>query len=99
MTTTYAGKCIVLTGASSGIGRALALALAPQRPRLVLAARDSESLEDVAGECRALGAEAMVVPTDVADPEAAAFLIETAVSGSATSVGTKIGRASCRERV
>ena len=77
---TYAGKSIVLTGASSGIGRALALALAAQRPRLVLAARDAESLTDVAGECRALGAEVMVVPTDVSDPQAAAFLIETAVS-------------------
>jgi short-subunit dehydrogenase len=78
--TTYAGKCVVLTGASSGIGRALALALAAQRPRLVLAARDADSLDDVAGECRALGAEAMVVPTDVSDPAAAAFLIETAAS-------------------
>jgi short-subunit dehydrogenase len=77
---TYAGKSIVLTGASSGIGRALALALAPQRPRLALAARDSESLADVADECRASGAEAIVVPTDVSDPQAAAFLIETAAS-------------------
>ena len=61
----YAGKSIVLTGASSGIGRALALALARHRPRLALAARDTESLADVADECRALGAEAVVVPTDV----------------------------------
>ena len=76
----YAGKSIVLTGASSGIGRALALALARQRPRLALAARDTESLADVADECRALGAEAVVVPTDVSDPQAAAFLVETAVS-------------------
>jgi short-subunit dehydrogenase len=76
----YAGKSIVLTGASSGIGRALALVLARQRPRLALAARDSESLADVADECRALGAEAVVVPTDVSDPSAAAFLVETAVS-------------------
>ena len=76
----YAGKSIVLTGASSGIGRALALALARQRPRLALAARDTESLADVADECRSLGAEAVVVPTDVSDPQAAAFLIETAAS-------------------
>src|SRR5512132_3520202 len=74
----YAGKSIVLTGASSGIGRALALALAPQRPRLALAARDSESLADVAEECRALGAEAMVVPTDVGEPAECAFLVDTA---------------------
>lgn len=76
----YAGKSIVLTGASSGIGRALALALAPQRPRLALAARDSESLADVADECRARGAEAMVVPTDVGEPAECAFLVETAAS-------------------
>ena len=77
---TYSGKSIVLTGASSGIGRALALALARQRPRLALAARDAESLADVADECRSLGAEAVVVPTDVSDPQAAEFLIETTVA-------------------
>ena len=76
----YAGKSIVLTGASSGIGRALALALARQRPRLALAARDTESLADVAEECRALGAEAVVVPTDVSDPQATAFLVDTAAT-------------------
>ena len=76
---TYAGKAIVLTGASSGIGRALALALSPQRPRLVLAARDAAALEAVAAECRALGAEALAVPTDVADPGACRRLVDRAV--------------------
>ena len=52
---TYAGKSIVVTGASSGIGRALCLALARQRPRLVLAARDAAALEEVAEECRGAG--------------------------------------------
>ncbi len=37
----YAGKVVIVTGASQGIGRALSLELAPQRPRLVLAARDT----------------------------------------------------------
>ena len=76
----YEGKAIVLTGASSGIGRALALALAlaPQRPRLALAARDAAALESVAAECRALGAEALAIPTDVADTEACARLIDRA---------------------
>jgi NAD(P)-dependent dehydrogenase (short-subunit alcohol dehydrogenase family) len=37
---TFPGKVVVVTGASSGIGRALCLELAPQRPKLVLAARD-----------------------------------------------------------
>jgi len=62
----FAGKVVVVTGASSGIGRALCLALAPQRPRLVLAARDEARLAEVAGACRAQGASTLVVPTDVA---------------------------------
>ena len=61
----YEGRTIVVTGASVGIGRALCRALAPERPRLVLAARDEAKLEETAAECRALGAEALVVPTDV----------------------------------
>lgn len=56
--------CIV-TGASSGIGRATALALASDGARLVLASRTETSLEAVAEECRGRGAEALVVPTDV----------------------------------
>lgn len=55
---------IVLTGASSGVGKAIALTLAPLRPRLILAARRTEALEDVANECTALGAAAEVVQTD-----------------------------------
>jgi short-subunit dehydrogenase len=61
----FAQRVIVITGASSGIGRALAAELAPQKPRLVLAARDAERLEQTAERCRRLGAEALVVPTDV----------------------------------
>jgi len=72
---TYAGKVIVLTGASSGIGHALALAIAPQRPRLVLAARDPARLEEVAKECRAGGAEALVVPADVSSEAACGALV------------------------
>jgi short-subunit dehydrogenase len=49
----YAGKVVVVTGASQGIGKALSLELAAQRPRLVLAARDEGALEEVAS-CRAL---------------------------------------------
>jgi short-subunit dehydrogenase len=77
--TSYAGKVVVLTGASAGIGRAVALALAPERPRLVLAARDGERLEEVATACRALGAEALAVPTDVGDEAACRALVERAI--------------------
>lgn len=76
----FTGRVVVLTGASSGIGRALALALATQRPRLVLAARDEARLESLAGECRARGAEALVVPTDVGEPTQCARLIERSLA-------------------
>jgi short-subunit dehydrogenase len=76
----YEGKTVVVTGASVGIGRALCLALAPQRPRLVLASRDEAKLEEVAGECRALGAEALVVPTDVGVEAQCRALVARAVA-------------------
>ena len=76
----YRGKTIVLTGASQGIGRALALGLAEQRPRLVLAARDKAALHTVADECRAKGADVLVVPTDVADEGQCRSLVEQAVA-------------------
>jgi short-subunit dehydrogenase len=75
----YTGKVVVVTGASSGIGRALCLALAPQRPRLVLAARDAVRLEEVATECRAAGAESLVVPTDVTSTEGCRRLVDRTV--------------------
>ena len=72
----FAGHSIIITGASEGIGRALARALAPQRPRLALAARNQPRLESVAVECRALGAVVRVQVTDVTDPDACRALID-----------------------
>ncbi len=63
----FAGQSIVITGASTGIGRELALTLAPEKPCLVLAARSAERLAEVAAQCDALGAQTLVVPTDVTD--------------------------------
>ncbi|PST83138.1 short-chain dehydrogenase [Pedobacter yulinensis] len=60
-------KTIVVTGASSGAGRAIALAFAEQGHNLVLAARNTVALEEVAIECRQLGSPALVVTTDVSD--------------------------------
>jgi short-subunit dehydrogenase len=75
----YTGRSIVVTGASSGIGKALCLALAPQRPRLVLAARDPARLEEVAAACRAAGAETLVVPTDVTSPDECRHLVDRTI--------------------
>jgi len=76
----FSDRVVIVTGASEGIGRAFCVALAPQRPRLVLAARNAERLESLADECRRLGAQAVIVPTDVTDEQACRTLIETAVA-------------------
>jgi short-subunit dehydrogenase len=71
----YTGKTIVVTGASSGIGRALCLALAAQRPHLVLSGRDEARLEQAAEACRAAGAEAFAVRADVTVPAQCQLLV------------------------
>lgn len=76
----YTGKVILLTGASQGIGRALALELAGQRPVLVLAARDVSALEEVAAECRGLGARVLVFQTDVTDEAQCRALVSRTVA-------------------
>lgn len=64
--TSFANKTIVITGASDGIGAELARQIAPERPRLVLAARNAERLARVRQQCSERGADAMDVATDVA---------------------------------
>ncbi|WP_184816718.1 SDR family oxidoreductase [Actinophytocola algeriensis] len=63
-------RVVVVTGASSGIGRATALAFADRGCSLVLAARRETALAEVAEECTTRGGQALAVPTDVTDPEA-----------------------------
>src|SRR5258706_15919621 len=62
----FADKVIVITGASEGIGAELARQLAPEGPRLVLAARRMEALQAVVAQCVARGAQAVAVRCDVA---------------------------------
>src|SRR5918998_1840927 len=63
------GRVVVVTGASSGNGKAMALLLAEKGARLVLAARRVELLEATAREAEDRGGEALVVPCDVTDRE------------------------------
>ena len=74
-----AGKAILVTGASSGIGAATAVALGRQRARVVLAARRVGDCETVAEQVRAAGGEAWVTPVDVADEASVQRCVEAAV--------------------
>ncbi|WP_413199866.1 SDR family oxidoreductase [Nostoc piscinale] len=76
----FANKTIVLTGASAGIGRTLAITLAQQGANLVLAARNQEGLEQTLSACTNYSAEVIAVPTDVTQPEACQQLMEKAIA-------------------
>ena len=66
------GKTALVTGASQGIGREVALRLAGQGARVVVAARSADKLERLAGEIAEAGGEAHVLELDLAEPAAAA---------------------------
>jgi short-subunit dehydrogenase len=74
------GRRIILTGASEGIGRALALELAGRGARLALAARDRQRLDSLAQECRARGGEARALPTDVSNAQDCEWLVNETVA-------------------
>lgn len=74
-------RVVVITGASSGVGRACAQAFAVRGCSLVLAARRADVLEEVADECRTRhGARTLVVPTDMTDTKAVDHLARQAVA-------------------
>jgi len=72
-------KVIIITGASSGIGKELALQLAKQGARLSLAARNGEKLEAVAEQCRQFTEFVLAVPTDVAQEAQCKNLIDETI--------------------
>ena len=76
----FQGKTVVITGASSGIGKAIALTLAQEGMNLVLAARREAVLQEVASECEAMGGVAIAVKTDVTNKNEVQNLKETAIS-------------------
>ena len=74
------GKVVVVTGASQGIGREIALTCAREGGKVVLAARSFGALEDVAGLIDDAGGESQVVETDVSDPDAVSSLASQVLS-------------------
>lgn len=72
------GKVVVITGASSGLGRAAALELAHRKARVVVAARRAETLEDTAKKCREAGASVMAIAADVTKEADVAELVNRA---------------------
>ena len=59
------GKVTIVTGASKGIGRAIAVLFAQNKAKVVLAARNKKELEELAGQINKQGGEAFVVPADM----------------------------------
>ncbi|MGA7155999.1 MAG: SDR family oxidoreductase [Acidobacteriaceae bacterium] len=76
-------KVVVVTGASAGLGRAIAHGFAKKGAKVALLARNPEALEAAAEECRSMGGEALAIPTDVSDADA--------VERAASEVEEKLG--------
>src|SRR5437773_11309013 len=75
----FKDKVVLVSGASSGIGRATARALGAEGAQLVLAGRRRNRLEEVAAECAAHGGAARIVTGDVRDEAACAAWVAAAV--------------------
>jgi short-subunit dehydrogenase len=73
------GEHILVTGASSGIGREIALKLGRRGAKLAVAARNEDLLEDLSDTVAQRGVRPLVLPTDLADPSAAAGLARRAI--------------------
>ncbi len=74
---------VVVTGASSGVGRAAARAFAARGDKVALLARNTDALDAAAKEVVELGGEPLVIPVDVADAQA--------VDAAAEQVETRLG--------
>src|SRR5215831_13252175 len=73
------GRTALITGASRGLGKSMALALAGAGARVALVSRDLDALDRVAGEVRALGAEAAIYRADVTNEEQVAQLTKAVI--------------------
>lgn len=74
---------VVVTGASAGLGRAIAHQFARKGARIALLARNPEALQAAADECAVLGGQGLPIPTDVSDPEA----VESAAARAEAELG------------
>lgn len=81
---TLAGQTVLVTGASSGLGRASAVAFAQAGADVALLARSERDLQDVAADVEGFGRRALLLPTDLSD--------ETAVVSAAEQVVREFGR-------
>ena len=76
----FQDQVVIVTGASAGIGKSLALLLVSQCAKVVIAARRADRLEKIAEQCRTFCGEVMVVPTDVTDEIQCKALIEKTIA-------------------
>jgi short-subunit dehydrogenase len=79
MTPGLVGKTVVITGASSGIGRAASIAFGRRGANVVIAARNMDRLDESAAEVEKTGSQCLVVPTDVTQTDQVQKLIDASV--------------------
>ena len=89
------GRTAVITGASRGIGKACASALAAEGANVVLLARGREALDKTADEIRASGADVLAISTDVSDTASVNAAWSWAL---AVGAATLTSRSACRAR-
>lgn len=75
-----AGKTALVTGASRGIGKAIAVGYAKAGADVAISARSADNLADTKAEVEALGRKAFVVPADVTDPDAIRRMVDDAIA-------------------
>lgn len=80
----YSGKTILITGASGGIGEAMARALAPMQTRLLLAARSKDRLDALVRDVQDAGSDAVALPVDLADAHATHALADAVLESGHT---------------